>query len=140
MILLDTNVVSEMMRSDPAPPVRAWLDAQDPETLFLSSVTLAELKFGVGILPEGRRKLALATALKMIVDVFPDRVLPFDQDAAEFYARLAVAARVTGKGFPTPDGYMAAIAASHGLAVASRDKSAFTAAGLRVIDPWTARA
>lgn len=139
MILLDTNVISEMMKDSPAPTVQAWLDAQMPETLFLSSVTVAELTFGVGVMPEGRRKIALSAALQKIMDLFRDRVLLFDTDAAAFYARLAVAARAAGKGFPTPDGYIAAIAASRGFAVASRDYGAFVAAGLPLIDPWTAR-
>ena len=71
------------------------------------------------------------------MDIFNGRILSFDRSAAQAYAELAVRARKAGKGFPTPDGYIAAIAASHGFTVASRDTSAFTAAGLKVIDPWT---
>nr|WP_294555757.1 type II toxin-antitoxin system VapC family toxin [uncultured Rhodopila sp.] len=138
MILLDTNVVSDAMRPDSAPAVRTWLDEQAAETLFLSSVTIAELRFGVGALPGGRRKDKLTAALDTVLDLFADRILPFDTRAARRYADLAVRARAAGKGFPTPDGYIAAIAAAHGFAVASRDTSAFTAAGLIVIDPWTA--
>jgi toxin FitB len=134
MILLDTNVVSEAMTRGPHPRVRRWLDAQVAETLFLSSVTVAELLFGIGALPTGKRKDNLAAALDDVLDLFSDRVLPFDAAAAD----LAVAARAAGKGFPVPDGYIAAIAACRGLGVASRDASAFDAAGLRVIDPWTA--
>jgi len=136
MILLDTNVVSEAMKPEPAPSVRAWLDAQAAETLYLSSVTVAELMFGIDALPEGRRKDKLTAALDGVLDMFADRILPFDTSAARHYAELAVRARAAGKGFPTPDGYIAAIAAAHGFAVASRDTSAFTAAGLTVIDPW----
>ena len=136
MILLDTNVVSEAMKPDPAPSVRAWLDAQAAETLYLSSVTIAELMFGIGALSNGRRKDKLAAALDAVLDMFADRILPFDTRAARRYADLAVRARAAGKGFPTPDGYIAAIAAAHDFAVASRDTSAFTAAGLVVIDPW----
>ncbi len=138
MILLDTNVVSEAMKPDPAPSVRAWLDAQAAETLYLSSVTVAELMFGVGALPEGQRKDKLTAALDGVLDLFANRILPFDASAARRYSDLAVRARAAGRGFPTPDGYVAAIAAAHGFAVASRDTSAFTAAGLTVIDPWTA--
>ena len=136
MILLDTNVVSEAMTREPHPRVRAWLDAQAAETLFLSSITVAELLFGVGALPAGKRKDALAAALDDALDLFAARILPFDTSAARRYPELAVKARAAGKGFPTPDGYIAAIAAAHGFAVASRDTSAFTAAGLRVINPW----
>jgi predicted nucleic acid-binding protein len=137
MILLDTNVVSEAMKPEPHPSVRDWLDAQAAETLFLSSVTIAELMFGIGALPRGKRKDRLATALDGVMELFESRILSFDTQAARRYADLAVRARKAGKGFPTPDGYIAAIAAAHGFAVASRDTAAFTAAGLTVIDPWT---
>nr|RAW03617.1 VapC toxin family PIN domain ribonuclease [Aerococcus urinae] len=138
MILLDTNVVSEAMKPAPDDAVRAWLDEQAAETLYLSSVTVAELMFGIGALPKGKRKDKLAGALDGVMKVFADRILPFDVDAARRYADLAVKARVAGKGFPTPDGYIAAIAASKGFAVATRDTSAFDAAGVEVIDPWKA--
>ncbi|MDG4604186.1 MAG: type II toxin-antitoxin system VapC family toxin [Defluviicoccus sp.] len=138
MILLDTNVVSEAMTRQPHPRVRSWLDAQAAETLFLSSITAAELLFGIGALPAGKRKNNLAAALEEVLDQFVGRVLDFDTPAARRYADLAVNARAAGRGFPTPDGYIAAIAAAHGFAVASRDTSAFNAAGLTVIDPWTA--
>lgn len=136
MVLLDTNVISEAMKPRPHPSVRDWLDAQVAETLFLSSVTVAELLFGIGALPNGRRKANLAAAVDGVLNVFGQRILPFDTSAARRYADLAVKARSAGRGFPTPDGYLAAIAAAHGFAVASRDASAFLAAGLRVIDPW----
>jgi len=137
MILLDTNVVSEAMKPEPYSSVRDWLDAQSAETLFISSVTVAELLFGIGVLPRGKRKDNLADALDGVMDLFGSRILPFDASAARRYADLAVNARMAGKGFPTPDGYIAAIAAAHGFAVASRDTSAFQAAGLTVINPWT---
>jgi toxin FitB len=139
MILLDTNVLSEAMRPEPNPAVRGWLDAQAAETLFLSSVTVAEILFGVGALPAGKRKDSLTALFDGMLDLFGSRILPFDADAARHYADTAVKARAAGRGFPTPDGYIAAIAAAHGFAVASRDTSAFDAAGLQVIDPWKAR-
>jgi predicted nucleic acid-binding protein len=138
MILLDTNVVYEAMKPEPAPAVRAWLDAQAAETVYLSSVTVAELVFGIGALPQGRRRDRLTAVLDGVLDLFADRILPFDTRAARRYADLAVRARNAGKGFPTPDGYIAAIAAAHDFAVASRDPSDFTAAGLTVIDPFRA--
>jgi hypothetical protein len=137
MILLDTNVVSEAIKPEPHPSVLVWLDAQAAETLFLSSVTIAELMFGIGALPKGRRKERLSAALEGAMELFGPRILPFDTEAARRYADLGVKARVAGKGFPTADGYIAAIAAAHGFAVASRDTSAFNAAGLTVIDPWS---
>ena len=121
MILLDTNVVSEAMKPDPAPTVRRWLDAQAAETLYLSAVTVAELLFGVGALPDGKRKSRLAAAVEGAITLFAGRILPFDADAARCYADLAVRARAGGRGFPTPDGYIAATAASRDFAVASRE-------------------
>jgi predicted nucleic acid-binding protein len=126
------------MKPEPAPAVRTWLDAQAAETLYLSSVTIAELMFGIGALPKGRRKEKLTSALDGVLELFADRILSFDARAARRYAELAVSARAAGKRFPTANGYLAAIAAAHDFAVASRDTNALTAAGLAVIDPWTA--
>ena len=139
MIVLDTNVVSEAMKPEPDPAVRDWLDEQAAETLYISSVTIAELLFGIGALPNGRRKQKLAATLDGMLPLFEGRILAFDTDAARHYADLAIAARKAGKGFPTPDGYIAAIATAHGFTVATRDASAFDAAGVPLIDPWTAR-
>ena len=136
MIVLDTNVVSEAMKPEPNPAVRAWLNDQAAEILYLSSVTLAELLFGIAALPAGKRKDMLAQALDGLMGLFRDRVLPFDTDAARHYAELAVSARKSGRGFPTPDGYIAAIAASRGFIVASRDKAPYEAANVAVINPW----
>jgi len=136
MIVLDTNVVSEAMKHEPHPAVRAWLNGQATETLYLSTVTVAELLFGIGALPVGKRKDLLAQTLDGLMRLFRDRVLPFDMDAARCYAELAVTAKTAGRGFPTPDGYIAAIASSRGFMVASRDTGPFEAANIRVINPW----
>lgn len=138
MILLDTNVVSDAMKPEPHPAVRVWLNTQVAETLYLSSITIAELLFGIGVLPNGARKERLARAVDGLMTLFVDRVLPFDLEAATRYANLAVAARTNGRGFPTPDGYIAAIAAARGFAVASRDNAPFEAARVAVINPWVA--
>ena len=138
MIVLDTNVVSEAMKPAPEPAVRAWLDEQVAETLYLSSVSVAELLFGIAALPAGRRKSLLTEAVEGLLALFGDRVLPFDMDAAIHYAELATLARTKGRGFPTPDGYIAAIASSRGFIVASRDTAPYTAAGVSVINPWNA--
>ncbi|MCX7368657.1 MAG: type II toxin-antitoxin system VapC family toxin [Alphaproteobacteria bacterium] len=138
MILLDTNVISEAMKPAPERAVRDWLDAQTAETLFLSSVTIAELSFGIAALPKGRRKDNLTAALEGLLALFAARILPFDTAAAQRYGELAAKARIAGRGFPTPDGYIAAIAATQGFVVATRDASAFAAAGLKVINPWNA--
>ena len=138
MIVLDTNVVSEAMKPEPHLAVLAWMNNQVAETLYLSSVTLAELLFGIGALPAGKRKDMLAQAVDGLMGLFRNRVLPFDTDAARRYAELAVAARAAGRGFPTPDGYIAAITVSRGFIVASRDTAPYEAAGIIVINPWDA--
>lgn len=138
MIVLDINVVSEAMKPEPHPTVRAWLNNQAAETLYLSSVTLAELLFGIAALPVGKRKDMLALTLDGLMGLFRDRVLPFDTDAARRYADLAVTAKVAGRGFPTPDGYIAAIAVSRGFIVASRNTAPYEATSVVVINPWEA--
>ncbi len=136
MIVLDTNVVSEAMKPSANPAVSAWLNAQVAETLYLSSITLAELLYGVGNLHAGRRKDAVASTLDGLLKLFNGRVLPFDAEAAGRYAQLAIKAREAGKGFPMPDGYIAAIAEANGYLVATRATGPFEAAYVAVINPW----
>lgn len=138
MIVLDTNVVSEAMKPEPDPAVRAWLNEQSAETLYLSSVTLAELLFSIAALPNGKRKDMLSETLDGLVELFRGRILSFDVDAARKYVELAVTARTAGRGFPVPDGYIAAIAVSQGYQVASRDMAPFEAANVDVINPFEA--
>jgi predicted nucleic acid-binding protein len=136
MIVLDTNVVSEAMKPAPEPNVTAWLNDQAADTLYLSSVSLAELLFGVRALPEGKRRNLLGKTLDGLLALFEGRVLPFDTAAARHYADLAAAARNGGRGLSTADGYIAAIAAARDYSVATRDAGPFQAAGLKVINPW----
>ncbi|WP_337172681.1 type II toxin-antitoxin system VapC family toxin [Gemmatimonas aurantiaca] len=138
MIVLDTNVVSEAMRPAPDERVLRWLNAQSAEALFLTSVTLAELYFGVAAMPAGQRKTRLTAFVDELLQSQEHRALPFDLAAARHHAELALRARKSGPGLPVPNGYIAAIAASHGFAVATRDTTPFEAAGLPVIDPWAA--
>lgn len=139
MILLDTNVVSEMMRAVPDPRVVAWLDAQVVETLHLSTVSLAELLLGVAVLPDGKRKAQLQGSLDGALQaLFGERLLTFDAAAAQAYARLISRARMIGRPIGPMDGMIGAIAEAHRLIVASRDVAPFEAAGLTVISPWSA--
>lgn len=141
MIVLDTNVVSEAMKPAPDAAVQAWFNAQAPNTLYLTSITVAEIGFGIACLPAGRRQDLLARRFEGLLRMFKDRILPFDMDAARAHAELAAMAamaRRAGRGFPTPDGYIAAIAASCGFLVASRDVTPYLAAELTVINPWQA--
>jgi predicted nucleic acid-binding protein len=138
VIVLDTNVIAEAMRPEPNPAVVSWLNGQSAETLYLSSVTLAELLFGIGAIPSGARRDRLAQALDRLLALFPGRVLPFDQDAARRYADMAVTARAAGHPLPVSDGYIAATAASRGFAVAARNTRDFQNIGVDLIDPWHA--
>lgn len=136
MILLDTNVVSEAIKLVPDAAVKDWLDAQAAETLFLSSISVAELLYGVAALPGGARKEKLSIAIDHALAIFGSQILLFDAKAARKFAMLAANAKAAGYGFPMLDAYIAAIAASNGFAIAARDATAFTAAGLNVINPW----
>jgi predicted nucleic acid-binding protein len=137
MIVLDTNVVSEPLKPVGEPAVLAWLDQQIIETLFLTTISLAELRYGVAALPDGKRKDGLSAALeKRVIALFGPRILVFDMAAADAYAVIRARAKAAGKAVGAADGYIAAIAAAHGFAVATRDASPFEAAGVRVINPW----
>lgn len=139
MIVVDTNVVSEAMRPEPNAVVVSWLNAQAAETLYLSSVTLAELLFGIGALPADAKKDRLAQALDRLLSLFSGRVLPFDQEAARRYADMALIARALGRPLPVADGYLAATAAARRFAVATRNVQHFGDTGVDLIDPWKDR-
>jgi hypothetical protein len=137
MILLDTNVVSEPIRRHPDSRVLDWLDAQVIETLYFSTISLAELLLGVENLPIGRRRTALAAALEQqIADLFGDRIIPFDIPAAEAYSKVVARARSQGQAISIADGQIAGVAAANKFRVASRDDQPFCAAGLVVVNPW----
>ncbi|PZM13049.1 type II toxin-antitoxin system VapC family toxin [Rhizobium tubonense] len=137
MIILDTNVVSEPMKSGADSAVVAWLDRQPVETLYLTAISLAELLVGIEVLPDGRRKDGLGDALnELISGLFGMRVLPFDEKAAATYASLVSRARGSGHTISMADGQVAAIAATCGFTVATRDISPFLAAGVPVVNPW----
>jgi len=137
MILLDTNVISEPLRRAPEPCVIRWIDAQALETLYVSAITVAELRFGVANLPVGRRRDALQTSLEnQILPLFSGRVRPFDMDCTTAYAELMANAKSAGLAIAAADGYIAAIAAANRFSVATRDVSPFQAAGINVINPW----
>lgn len=137
MILLDTNVVSEPLKLTGDVSVLTWIDAQSIETLYLSTISLAELRFGIAALTPGKRKDTLHASFEQrILPLFAGRILPFDTAASEAYAELRARARAQGRAIAPADGYIAATATSHGLMVATRDTGPFEAAGLTVINPW----
>lgn len=137
MILLDTNVISELMRAEPSPEVLAWFAARDAADLFLTAVTEAELRTGIAILPEGQRRDRLQVALDaMIAEDFAGRVLPFDSPAARAYARIASTRRAAGRPIAEADCQIAAIASATGAAVATRNTKDFEDSGPTIINPW----
>lgn len=137
MAVLDTNVVSELMRDVPHPDVLVWVDDRPTRQLFVTAVTEAEVRTGVAFLPEGRRRRRLAEAAdRAFRGLFAGRILPFDSDAAHAYAEIAAARRAAGRPFSQADGQIAAIARSRGLAVATRNVRDFADMGIDLIDPW----
>jgi predicted nucleic acid-binding protein len=137
MILLDTNVISEPLRREPEPGVIEWIDAQALETLYLSAITVAELRSGIALLPAGKRRAGLLENLeRRVLPLFAGRVLPFDLPCTQTYAELIAKAQKAGLAIAAADGFIAATAAANGLAVATRDTSPFEAAGVTVINPW----
>ena len=137
MIVLDTNVISEPLRQAPENRVTEWIDAQALETLYLSAITVAEVRFGLASLPAGKRRDRLQASLeKQVLPLFVGRVLPFDMSASQAYSELMAKARTAGLAIGAADGYIAATAAANGMMVATRDVSPFVAAGLDVINPW----
>lgn len=137
MILLDTNVVSEPLRPAPEPRVVQWLDAQPLETVFISVITVAELRYGVARLQNGRRRNALRERLEsQVLPMFAGRILVLDLPATQAYADLMATAQASGFSIGMADGLIAAIARASGMTVASRDTTPFSAAGVNVINPW----
>ena len=137
MIVLDTNVISEPLKPFADPVVAAWLDRQPKETLYLCAPVLTELLLGIATLPEGKRKRAMATAVQAVLaNYFADRFLAFEREAAVVYAALSGRASARGYSISTGDCQIAAIAAVHGFAVATRDTAPFVAVGVPVINPW----
>ncbi len=137
MIVLDTNVISEPLRKAVDPAVRAWLNAQSQDTLYTTTINLAELYAGVALLPAGKRKKELDLRLRAaLMRLFQGRLLVFDLAAAESYARIAEEAKARGRIVPHDDGLIAAIARAHGFAVATRNVSNYAGAGVEVINPW----
>ncbi|WP_323041535.1 type II toxin-antitoxin system VapC family toxin [Gemmobacter sp.] len=137
MFLIDTNVISELMRATPAPSVLSWFSTQDPSTLYLSAVTEAELRTGIAILPAGQRREGLRAALDAtIAEDFEGRILPFDTDAAKTYAEIAAGRRSVGRPIADADCQIAAIARAAGMPVITRNTRDFEGCGVDVINPW----
>jgi toxin FitB len=136
VIVLDTNVLSEPLKTTPEPKVMEWLDKQNAETLFITVFSRAELRFGVLKLPDSRRKNALAAQTEQVLELFRERTLDFDAAAADQLAQIAAHCEDIGRRAVAPDAYIAACAATRGFAVATRNVRHFEHTGVRVINPW----
>ena len=139
MILLDTNVLSELMRPAPDLAVEQWLAAQPDASLFISAITEAELRYGAALLPGGKRRSALTAEIDgMLEEDFDGRILPFDRLAAQAFAAIAADRRQAGRPISQADAQIAAIARSRGGALATRNVQDFDGCGIEVINPWSA--
>ena len=138
MFILDTNVVSELMRERPHSDVLAWLDEQLTSALFVTAITEAEIRTGIALLPDGERKRGLAAAAERAFGVlFAERILPFDSDAAQAYALIAATRRAPGHPISQADCQIVAVARSIGASVATRNVNDFEGCGIKVINPWS---
>ncbi len=138
MIVLDTNVLSEALKPAPSQMVLRWLAAQEPSTVFTTAITQAELLYGVEILPPGRRRMRLLSAVEKILnEEFARRILPFDEGAAPEFARIVAARNAAGRPISQFDAMIAAIAGSHHAAIATCNRSDFHGCGVRTMNPWT---
>lgn len=142
MIILDTNVISELQKPTPNPNVVAWLDNQEPTNLYLTAITAAELMFGAHCLPDGKRAAYLQDAVAHIIeDQFRGRILPFDATAAYYYGMRMAVVRREGISVGYADGQIASIAVANNIApIATRDTAPFEAFRLDVINPWESAA
>ena len=135
MILVDTNVLSELTRPKPEPRVLVWLEVNEP-ALAVPAIALAELRYGIACLPDGRRRSGLLHFWRATCQQFRGRIFSFDERAAERYGDVAAAAERTGRRLTVQDGQIAAIALVHGMSVATRNVGDFEAAGAAIVNPW----
>ena len=136
MIILDTNLVSEPLKPKPDAAVLAWLDRQAPETLYLTTITVAELQAGIETLPAGKRRTALREATAEIIVQFEGRVLSFDQDSAHAFGRVFAGTQAAGNPIHFGDCAIAAIAIRRGFVLATRNVRDYKGAGIELINPW----
>ena len=139
MIILDTNVISELLRPAPEPKVEHWLSAQDGLNVYLTSISEAELRYGLAIMGNGKRRAALVEAVDRILrEDLAGRILPFDSAAALSYASIAAARRSAGRPIAQADCQIASIAHTRGATVATRNTLDFEGCEIDLINPWTA--
>jgi toxin FitB len=138
MIILDTNVVSEFMTSPPASQVLNWLNEQDVTSLYLSSITIAEVGYGLRAMPEGKRRRLLSERFEQFVDAaFTQRILSFDESAARIYGEIMCQRKEMGRPMSTLDGQIAAVARSRGFSVATRNIKDFEHCQIELVNPFS---
>jgi predicted nucleic acid-binding protein len=137
MIIVDTNVLSEVMRPAPSPRVIRWMAARPASGLFTTTITLGEVLFGLELIPAGKRRVALQQAIRtMFEDQFADRILNFDRDAAHAFADISANCQRLGRPIGELDAQIAGIARSRGGAIATRNVRDFADCGVELIDPF----
>lgn len=138
MIVLDTNVVSALMRREPDSLVVTWLDGLPPESIWTTSITIFEVRLGLEILAAGRRRRQLEDAFGMVLaEDFEDRILPFDQTAAQAAGRIAASQRRAGRPVEIRDVQIAGIVSARKATLATRNTRHFEGIGLALVDPWS---
>ena len=137
MIVLDTNVISELIRPEPAPQVVQWVDSQTSPELVTTSITTAELRAGVAVLPRGRRKDTIARQVERLInDIFGGYVIPFDAESSTYYADIVATGRRRGRPMSALDTQIAAICRQHSATLATRNVADFSTAKISILNPW----
>jgi predicted nucleic acid-binding protein len=137
MIIVDTNVVAEVMKPSPAPAVVTWLNAQDSVSLFLTAITVGEIRYGLRIMPKGQRRHAIERGFDQIIaNAFAGRILAFDEHAATHYGEVMARRKEIGRPLGVPDGQIAAIARLHSFAIATRNVRDFFECGIEIVNPF----
>jgi predicted nucleic acid-binding protein len=139
LIVLDTNVLSEVGKQAPSARVMAWLDRWQDSDIYITTITEAEIRYGISLMPAGKRRTQLQQFAAGVLDrTFGERILPFDSNAAKRYALIASSQKLAGMTVSVPDAQIAAIAASRGFSIATRNEKHFLHCGVTVVNPWIA--
>lgn len=137
MTILDTNVISELMKAIPAQAVRTWFSLQHPDDLFISAISVAEILYGIELLPKGKRRDGLLEEAEVtFAKNFSGRILTFDEQAARLFGSIVATRRLQGRPIGIADGEIAAIARCHNASLATRDTGDFEGCGVRLVNPW----
>lgn len=138
MIVVDTNVVAEVMKAAPASAVVTWFNVQDSASLFLTAITVGEIRYGARLMPQGQRRHAIERGFDQILaTAFAGRILAFDEHAAAHYGEVMGRRKEIGRPLSVPDGQIAAIARLHGFAIATRNVRDFLECGIEIVNPFT---